>query len=201
MQLLLIRHGQTDVNAEHRYLGALDPELNAFGVAQAVALNGVLPADLAAVVCSPLRRARQTADLLCLGRACSPVVHAAFRERNVGIFEGLTQTEARQQFPALWAQNVTRTWDAAPPGGETIQAVVDRVHHGLRELYAAYAGQQIALVAHGFVAKVVRAVSHAGFEDFFDWQLGNGAVYQLAWMGLDVPPVGSADYTYFDSKK
>jgi probable phosphoglycerate mutase len=180
MKLLVVRHGETQFNAERRYLGALDPELNATGISQARALNAVLPATLNAVVCSPLRRARQTADIVCEGRNIKPSLNEAFRERNVGVFEGLTQEEAKARFPALWAENITRRWERAPESGETIEAVVERVLDGLRQMYGSYEGKVVALVAHGFVAKVVRAITEARFDDFFNWQLANGAVCELA---------------------
>jgi len=180
MKLLVVRHGETQFNAEGRYLGASDPELNATGISQARALNAVLPAAPIAVVCSPLRRARQTAKIVCQGRNIEPSVNEAFRERNVGVFEGLTQEEAKVLFPELWAQNVTRLWERAPEGGETIAEVAERVVDGLRQLYERYQGKVVVLVAHGFVAKVARAVTEAGFDDFFEWQLANGAVCELA---------------------
>jgi len=179
MKLLVVRHGETQFNAERRYLGALDPELNAVGISQARALNAVLPATLDAVVCSPLRRARHTADIVCEGRNMRPSPNEAFRERNVGVFEGLTQEEAKTRFPSLWAENITRQWGRAPENGETIEAVVKRVLEGLRQMYASNQGKVVALVAHGFVAKVVRAITEARFDDFFTWQLANGAVCEL----------------------
>lgn len=178
-RLLLVRHGQTPFNAEHRYLGALDPELNANGIAEAKALKTVLPDVLDAVICSPLLRARQTADFVCRDRGLAPLVHDAFRERHVGVFEGLTQNEAQRRFPELWAQDITRQWDRAPTGGESIMEVVDRVANGLHQLSEQYAGGIVALVAHGFVAKVARAICGASFGDFFEWQLANGAVCPL----------------------
>ena len=191
MHLFLVRHGQTQYNAERRYLGALDPELNATGVLQATDLRAVLPAALDAIVCSPLRRARQTADIVCRGRGWAPIVQTAFRERHVGVFEGLTQMEAQLQFPELWAHNITRQWHSAPTGGETIAEVVERVTAGLRVLSVQYAGKHVALVAHGFVAKVLRAVSLTGFGDFFDWQLENGAVLELCLTGAHLPTEGT----------
>lgn len=178
-RLLVVRHGQTQFNAELRYLGALDPELNDHGIDQARALRESLPRQLDAVLCSPLRRAHQTAQIFCEGRGWTPQVHDTFRERNVGVFEGLTQREAQTLYPDLWAQNITRQWHAAPPGGETIAEVVERVSRGLRDIEKQHKGQVVVLVAHGFVAKVARAVSLAGFDDFFDWQLENGAVLSL----------------------
>jgi len=179
MKLLIVRHGETHFNAEQRYLGALDPQLNAKGISQAIELRTVLPSNLDAIVCSPLRRARQTADILCQSRGFTPQVNNAFRERNVGVFEGLTQDEARAQFPELWTQNVTRQWRGAPTGGETIDDVLERVARGLNELYSTHAGMVVVLVAHGFVAKVARAINLARFQDFFEWQLPNGAICEL----------------------
>ena len=179
MKLFVVRHGETQFNVEHRYLGALDPELTTRGIAQATALHSTLPDHLDAIVCSPLRRAYQTAEILGNARGIVPVVIDTFRERNVGVFEGLTQDEAQVQFPDLWAQNITRLWESAPPDGETIDEVFNRVAKGLGELYANYAGTAVALVAHGFVAKVARAICRADAQDFFEWQLANGTVCEL----------------------
>ncbi|WP_298581747.1 histidine phosphatase family protein [uncultured Luteimonas sp.] len=179
MKLLVVRHGETRFNAEHRYLGALDPDLNAKGVSQALVLSSTLPRCVDAIVCSPLQRARRTAEIIGSERGQNPTVIDAFRERNVGVFEGLTQAEAQARFPELWSQNVTRLWEGAPTGGETIDEVVTRVAKGLDDLYESHAGRAVALVAHGFVAKVVRAICRTDFQDFFEWQLANAAVCEL----------------------
>ena len=63
-----------------------------------------------------------------------------------------------------------------PPGGETLNEVVARVSQGLLELTSSAQGERVLLVAHGVVAKVIRAVTSAGFDDFFDWQLANGGM-------------------------
>ena len=74
MKLLVVRHGEIQFNVEHRYLGALDPELTAKGIAQATALHSALPVHLDAIVCSPLRRAQQTAEILGNARAFSLLI-------------------------------------------------------------------------------------------------------------------------------
>jgi broad specificity phosphatase PhoE len=65
--------------------------------------------------------------------------------------------------------------------------VIERVTEGINHLYACYADKMVALVAHGFVAKVARAVAQAGFDDFFEWQLVNGAVCELT-LTTRLPP-------------
>lgn len=174
MRLYVVRHGQTQANAEHRYQGSLDPELNETGREQALALRLELPESIGGIVVSPLQRARQTACIVNYRSNLPVQVLDDFRERDVGIFEGLTQAEAQQLYPDLWQQNITRQWNIGPPQGESISHVVKRVHQGLANLVIASAAQEVLLVAHGFVAKTVRALVHQDFSDFYDWQLGNG---------------------------
>lgn len=174
MRLYLVRHGQTLANLERRYLGSLDPELTEVGREQAVALRMELPTEIDCIVVSPLKRARQTAAIIGYRNDLPLQVVDAFRERNVGVFEGLTQAEAQERYPELWRQNITRHWDIGPPGGEPIVNVVQRIHQGLIEVMGSPESKHPLLVAHGFVAKVVRALVLRDFSDFYDWQLGNG---------------------------
>lgn len=190
MKLLLVRHGQTEFNLEHRYLGALDPPLNDTGIAQAQRLRAQLPGSIDVVISSPLLRARQTAELLRHDTAPAAITDDAFRERNVGVFEGLTQDEARTAFPDLWARNITRQWHAAPDGGETIDAVFARVHSGLTRLLDRHADATVLLVAHGFVAKVIRAIALSDHRDMFDWQLDNAAICELQ-LSQPLPPLAA----------
>ena len=105
----------------------------------------------------------------------------AFRERDVGLFEGLTQAEAR-------ARNITRRWAETPPVGETLDEVIALVSQGLTALASTMQGERILLVAHGVVAKVIRAVTIAGFDDFFEWQLPNGGMLAVNF-GSSISPL------------
>src|SRR5690606_26810137 len=102
-----------------------------------------------------------------------------FKDRNVGVFEGLTQAEAERLYPDLWARNITRHWEVGPPQGESIAATVARVHQGLVQLIQAHPSENLLLVAHGFIAKTVRALVRRDFSDFYDWQLNNGQLLTL----------------------
>ena len=179
MHLYVVRHGETWANAEHRYLGALDPELTDRGREQAASLSKKLPGSIEVLIVSPRLRAQQTAQILNRALNLEPVTLEHFRERDVGVFEGLTQAEAQAQYPQLWAQNITRQWAVGPTGGESIAEVVTRVHHGLAELAALYPARVVLLVAHGFVAKVIRALARGDFSDFYSWQLPNGEMLVL----------------------
>ena len=131
------------------------------------------------MIVSPRLRAQQTAQILNRELNLEPVTMDSFRERDVGVFEGLTQAQAKALHPALWAQNITRQWALGPTGGESIAEVVTRVHQGLAELAALYPTQAVLLVAHGFLAKVIRALAIGDFSDFYTWQLSNGEMLVL----------------------
>lgn len=179
MNLYVVRHGETWANAEHRYLGALDPELTERGREQAASLSKKLPGGIEVLIVSPRVRAQQTAQILNGELNLELLTMGEFRERDVGVFEGLTQAEAKAMHPQLWAQNITRQWAVGPTGGESIADVVARVHQGLVELAALYPERVVLLVAHGFVAKVIRALARGDFSDFFNWQLSNGEMLVL----------------------
>lgn len=180
MKMLVVRHGRTASNAEGRYQGSIDTDLDDVGVAQAQALDGVLPRDLELVVSSPLRRARRTAEIFCASRGLPLLLDERFRERSVGIYEGLTGAEVRERHPELWARDVTRSWDEAPPRGESIGELFQRLTGALAALRDAHEGRRVLLVAHGFVGKAIRAICTARYDDYFDWLLGNGAVLDVA---------------------
>lgn len=179
MDLYIVRHGETWANAEHRYLGSLDPSLTERGREQAQELRASLPHALDTLVVSPLLRAMETACILNEKLKLPTRTMDCFRERDVGVFEGLTQADARERYPQLWSQNITRQWELGPTGGESIADVVKRVRGGLIDLESRYPSKRVLLVAHGFVAKTIRALAKNDFSDFYNWQLSNGSMLAL----------------------
>ncbi|NMM37444.1 MAG: histidine phosphatase family protein [Glaciimonas sp.] len=158
-EILLIRHGETGWNAANRLQGHSDIALNAQGQAQADALGQALRDEaLAAIICSDLQRARQTAQAVARQQSIltSEVVSdVGLRERCYGAFEGLYYSEISQHYPAAFVAWQARDIDAVFPPGE-------RTGESFRNFYARcvavilywarqYPGQKIALVAHGGV--------------------------------------------------
>lgn len=180
-RLLVLRHGETDWNAEGRYQGSTDLELNDAGREQAREAAGRLSgAGVQAVASSPLKRARQTADIVAEILGLPVSVMGEFAERSVGVFEGLTPDEARVRHPDLWSQVITRQIHRGPPGGESILDVALRVHAGLRRIRETQAGRTVLLVAHGYVARAVYGILvRPADEEFFRWRAGNGVVAEF----------------------
>lgn len=192
MELVVIRHAETQANAEGRYQGALDIGLNDDGVRHISRLAekvAVAEQPFDRLLASPLLQTRESAAIFARQLDLPVELAPAFRERHVGLFEGLMQVEARTRYPELWARNITRRWAESPPGGETIDEVIARVSQGLTELASTMQGERILLVAHGVVAKVIRAVTIAGFDDFFEWQLPNGGMLSVRLSLADGGPL------------
>ena len=135
-RLVLVRHGQSTFNAEHRIQGQLDPPLTDLGCREAeAAATRFRPGDVAGFYCSPLARARQTAAAIGrgLGREAEPV--AGLMEIGLGTWEGRTGTELARDEPELWAQWTNfSSWDLVP-GGEGRIAFNHRVSTTLQELW------------------------------------------------------------------
>jgi broad specificity phosphatase PhoE len=156
MKLYLARHGETDLNIDDRYQGISDAPLNARGIEQAQALAAALPLDVMRILSSPLQRALQTAQAVGAARGLAVQTMDGLRERDFGVFDGLSPAEVAARYPAQWQRGVLNSWDRAPPGGETTREVVQRVSTCLDELHARHADETVLLVVHGFVIRALR---------------------------------------------
>ena len=137
--LLLVRHGQTEANRLGRYLGRADLDLNDRGREQAAALATALPKpDI--VVSSPLRRARQTAEML-----ASPI---EIDERWIELDYGELDQQPVGQLPADFHARWRADPDLAPPGGEPLSALWSRVHAACEELATRAESSVVIVVTH-----------------------------------------------------
>lgn len=154
--LLLIRHGETAWNAEHRIQGRLDVPLSMTGVWQSGRLAERLASEtIDAVISSDLARAWMTGLPLADARGLAMVPEPRLRERVFGIFEGKTLDEIAAEHPQEFAAWRARDVDWRMPGGESGTEFIGRVLEAMHEIAATYAGQTIAVVTHGGVLDVV----------------------------------------------
>ena len=149
-KVLLLRHGQTDWNVALRLQGQSDIDLNDVGRGQARAVASAI-AELApsAVIASDLSRARETAELVTAGLELPLTLDARLRERNFGLWEGLTGDEIEAGWPQEYA-----TWRAGiHPNGieaEDRGVVGERFAGGVEDAAAALSSDDTLLVvAHG----------------------------------------------------
>jgi broad specificity phosphatase PhoE len=156
IRLLLARHGETALNSDKRIQGRSDAGLSARGQQQAEALAQLLAGqELHAVYCSDQQRAWQTAErIAALHDGLTVNRDPRLREIDFGLWEGLTLEEVQARFAAdlnAWQADA----DAAPTGGETIRAVMERTAGLLEQIKVENPDQTVLLVAHAGVLQAV----------------------------------------------
>ena len=147
--VLLIRHGQSKGNAERRFGGHTATPLSARGRDQAEATARTLKSEsITAIYSSDLARAMETAKPL--ADMTKLPVHGtpAFRERDVGVMEGLTFEDAAQQHPEQYAALLRRDFDYVLSGGESYRQLLDRARQKLDEIIDENRGGKIAVFSH-----------------------------------------------------
>lgn len=148
-RLLLLRHGQTERSAQRRYSGRADLPLTELGESQAAAAAArlALTEGVAAVVSSPLLRARQTAQPVADALGVPLTLHDGLIETDFGAWDGLTFAEAQAQDPDLHTRWLTDT-SVAPPGGESMDEVHRRVRRMRDQLIAEHGAETLIVVSH-----------------------------------------------------
>jgi probable phosphoglycerate mutase len=159
--LFLVRHGQTEWNLVPRIQGHSDSPLTALGIEQARAagrlLRSVLAGRSAAVVASPLGRARSTARIIAgeIGGAPERIaIEPRLREVSWEAWDGRSRHEIEAIQPGGW-QRLQRDWSFAPEGGERYQHAADRLRHWLMSLDS---HRPVIAVTHGIACCILRGL-------------------------------------------
>ncbi len=170
VSMLLARHGETPDNAHGLILGRRDPPLSPAGEEQSASLAARVSTDgLAAIWCSPLLRARQTAVAVAVAIRLEPTVLEDLIESDRGSWEGRPVTEIAAVSPELFAAFEAGDEEFAFPGGESIAHQVERTRRALTvvaggpspALVVAHAGTiRAALIAVGRKPPPERALAH-----------------------------------------
>ena len=182
MRVLLARHGQTDWNAAGKIQGVSDVPLNERGREQAAALVGrVLDAGaISAVYTSPLKRARETAEIIGRHLGLEPVPVGALTELNFGDWEGCSWEEIGARWPEQLAAYEADRNNYAPPNGESYAVMLGRAWpfvDGLRRT----AGGAALCVCHSAVMRgiLAREEGLTVTESYRKIKLPNGSVFGL----------------------
>ena len=148
-RLLLLRHGQTELSVQRRYSGRGNPPLTELGRRQADAAAGYLAqrGGIAAVISSPLRRSYDTAVAAGTALGLDVTVDDDLTETDFGAWEGLTFAEAAERNPDLHRRWLRDT-STVPPGGESFDAVAERVRRARGRIIAAHGGATVLVVSH-----------------------------------------------------
>jgi len=180
MELWVVRHGETEWNRDRRIQGQLDPGLSSIGMEQADgAAEALADVTFARILCSDLRRARETVTPIARGRGVAIELRRALRERHFGALQGLTWAEARTQHPEAVRSREVNAKNAPELNIEDRESEFrKRILAAIREL--AEQGPQgpepTLIVTHGGVVRILLEEAE-GKEKMF--MIPNCAIYRF----------------------
>ncbi|MFQ6111160.1 MAG: histidine phosphatase family protein [Nitrospinota bacterium] len=154
LYVYLIRHGETDWNAQGRVQGATDIELNRRGRLQARAVSRLLRAEpLRALYASPLKRALETAELIARPHGLCVRMLPGLRELDQGELEGLSFEELDNLYGPFMEAWRERPGELRCPGGETMAELQERAWEALEEIREENPEGKVAAVSHNLAIR------------------------------------------------
>ena len=200
MQIVLVRHGATDLNLQHRCQGSSDRELSAVGVRQAEEIAALLRGEnLTAIYASDLQRARRTAEVIGQPHNLPVRIETSIRELDHGQLEGLTFNEIKRNFGEFLTRWRSEPAELQVPGGERLIDVTERAWTGLQQIAERHAlDDNIVVVSHNFpIVGIVCRITGTHLNNYRDFRLDPCGISRLHCNGVGrwrVTHVNSQEY-------
>ena len=191
--VIMLRHGVTKhtVNKVFSGLGGDDPGLTDLGREQAkrAAARLAKRGPIDAIVASPLRRTRETADVVAEELGLDVELEPGFAEMGFGEWDGLAFFDIMERWP-----DDMRSWldspDVAPPGGESFDTVLKRVDEARQRLLTDYEGQTVVVVSHVTPIKMMlRIALETEMELIQHFELAPASITTIQWWSEGWPVV------------
>jgi len=181
--IILIRHGETEWNSQKRMQGHSNSDLSSVGQAQIQALGQWMknvPFDL--IYSSDSLRAKQTAEAITQFSGHELQFDQRLREKNLGVFEGLTSEEARERHPEVFRLFKTAGSKYVIDEGESTQQLQDRALEIVNEIRIKHPEERVLLVTHGgFIRVVMKHSLGLSLETPTRFLIRNTGVFRLVW--------------------
>ena len=196
--LILIRHGQSVWNAANRFTGWTDVELSEVGVSEAEEAGRILSSHRIDVVhTSDLIRAQRTAEIIMSLNESSEGYSTRFdwrlNERNYGSLQGLNKAETAEKFGAEQVHIWRRSFDVAPPDGESLEMTAERTIPYFEDeiLPDLQAGKGVLVSAHGnSLRSIVMHIEGISPEDIVSLEIQTGSPMFYEFEGGEISRTG-----------
>ena len=183
MNLILIRHGQSEWNALNQFTGWKDPGLTAKGVEEAHNAGRIinnLKINFDLVFTSALIRAQNTAEIILkeINQPLSTIKNQALNERNYGDLAGLNKDDARKRWGDEQVHIWRRSYDVPPPGGESLKDTGERVlPFFMKEILPQVCkGKNVLVAAHGnSLRSLIKFLDNISDENIVKLEIPTGA--------------------------
>ncbi len=153
MKIYYVRHGQTDWNLARKMQGGgTEKELNETGINQAEETRKELEnIKYDIIICSPMYRAKQTAEIINKGKDVQTIIDERIKERNLGDLEGHNITQEIEN--QIWDYDL----NYQIPNGENLHDFEKRILDFLDDIKRKYSDKTVLIVAHGGIAKIIKS--------------------------------------------
>lgn len=199
--LHLVRHGQTEGNARHLFIGSTDLPLDPLGERQARQVGSRFSGiEIDTLISSPMQRARQTAAEISLTTGKPVEVVQGLSEIDFGALEGYTIEQVLDQFPAMRSklsaiENIDLEW----PEGESRFTFYDRVLTTFLGILERHAGTTVTVVCHGGVIGALIAMVEGGSpSDYATYGFQNCSITTLVVTQDQILVRLRNDYSHLD---
>lgn len=182
-EIILIRHGETEWNSQQRMQGHSNSDLSSVGQAQIQALGQWMknvPFDH--IYSSDSLRAKQTAEAITQFSGHELKIDLRLREKNLGVFEGLTSEEARERHPEVFRLFKTAGSKYVIDEGESTQQLQDRALEIVDEIRIKHPEKRVLLVTHGgFVRVLMKYILGLSLDTPTRFLIKNTGLFRLIW--------------------
>jgi probable phosphoglycerate mutase len=182
-EIILIRHGETEWNSQHRMQGHCNSALSRVGRGQIQALGEWMKnVSFDHIYSSDSLRARETAEAITQYSGDTLQFDQRIREKNLGVFEGLTSIEASEQHPEIYRLFKTGGANYVIDEGESTQQVLDRALEFIEEIRFKHPEQRVVMVTHGgFVKVLMKHTLGISIDGPTSFLIKNTGIFGLVW--------------------
>jgi len=181
--LYFIRHGEILANVERRWHGSTDSELNELGLQQAQCLGEYLKGNnsgISAIYTSPLKRTYRTAELVGSPIGITPHPISELVEFGIGELEDTPYEVLSEEIGFL--EDIATDFHYAPPGGESVNQVAERMVSAIKNIAASHLGDEVAIVSHGAAIGIALAQLMDGTPfPFYQYHMDNTGVSKFIY--------------------
>ena len=182
-EIILIRHGETEWNSQLRMQGHSNSALSSVGRGQIQALGEWMKnVSFEHIYSSDSLRARQTAEAITQYSGDTLQFDQRIREKNLGVFEGLTSIEARERHPEIYRLFKTGGAHYVIDEGESTQQVLVRALEFIEEIRLRHPEQRVVMVTHGGVVRVLmKHTLGLSLDAPTSFLIKNTGIFRLVW--------------------
>lgn len=173
--IYLVRHGETELGVEKRYIGHADCSLSPKGIERIKSLkDSFLQLSISSVFSSDLLRARQTAEILFPN--IKPITMTELREINMGIWDGLTLREVKGKYPEMYEERIQNIGDFVIPNAETFRQCQKRALYAMEKVISMSTGNVLICGHSGFFRVLLAGILDMNIGDIFKIKQDYGCI-------------------------